>query len=83
MRLAPVLAVLGLLWASPAAACHHFSVWKYTFPQRCYPHSPALRGAPARMVFPFPSAPDAHAEALARLKRQPEEPRWLPVLGDR
>jgi hypothetical protein len=30
-----ILTLALILAASPAAACHRFSVWRYPFPQRC------------------------------------------------
>ena len=51
------LALALMLAASPAFACHLYSVWKYPWAQRCpLPHSPALRRAPARAFISFPSA---------------------------
>jgi hypothetical protein len=29
------LMLIALLLATPAQACHRFSVWKYPYPQRC------------------------------------------------
>ena len=71
MRPAPVLAALGLLWASDGhARC--YSIWHYAQPQRC--HSAQWR-APAReatALAPAPVAPldeDAlRAQAIERLK---------------
>ena len=36
MSRAPIFAVVGLLWAPEGhAACHHYSVWHYRWPQHC------------------------------------------------
>ena len=84
MRPAPVLAALGLLWASaPAQACHRFSIWRYPQAQHCKVRLPVVaswkpRSAPARMdTATAPSAPavelpldedTARAKAIERLK---------------
>jgi len=38
--------------AEPAAACRHFSIWHYNFPQPCLIDRPEAQAAPA------PAAPD-------------------------
>jgi hypothetical protein len=56
VKLAPIMIVLGITYASPAAACHRFSVWKYPTPQRCGVGHVAhtVYRQPFRAVFPHP-----------------------------
>jgi hypothetical protein len=39
-----------------AAACHHFTIWHYRYPQRCYTArvAPEARTIPAALVQPAP-----------------------------
>ena len=76
MRLALVLAVLGLLWASEShAACHHYSRWYYPTPQpRCSTGVAAHTTREAdhsyyvEFVLPEPVADPARTQGLEKLK---------------
>lgn len=35
IALMAAMAAIGLVLATPAEACHRFSVWRYPYPQRC------------------------------------------------
>jgi hypothetical protein len=76
MKLALVLAVLGLLWASEGhAACHHYSRWYYPTPQpRCSTGVAAHTTREAdhswfvEFVLPEPVADPARTQGLEKLK---------------
>jgi hypothetical protein len=38
----------------PAAACRHFSIWHYNFPQPCLIDRPEAQAAPATPDIPLP-----------------------------
>jgi len=40
-----IVAALLLAQPTPAAACHHFTIWRYPWPQRCSPPARLVRHA--------------------------------------
>jgi len=53
------LLVACLLWPSPvwARGCHHFRVWNYPYPQRCYTALVVFKPAPPVKKIPVPEFP--------------------------
>jgi hypothetical protein len=48
-----------VLLATPANACHRFSVWRFPYPQRCGLHVVQLEAPPAPAPEPKPPEPEA------------------------
>jgi hypothetical protein len=71
MRPAPVLAALGLLWASEGhAACRHYSRWYYPWPQpqHCGVAHVQQANVRARTLPPVLDEAATRAQAIERLK---------------
>jgi len=69
-----VLAALALIGAAePASACHHYSIWKNPWPQRCPSKSVYFRpkSVPIR---PSPSAPVEDRSWYVEITRLPDLP---------
>jgi hypothetical protein len=58
-----------ILLATPAEACHRFSVWQYPYPQRCRVEvSPPPKPPPLPALDQWIDPPDAPGELGERLK---------------
>lgn len=62
-----MLALIFIVAAQPAFACHRYSVWKYPFSQRCGVAA-QLRHVRLVKAPPTPAAPDPRARAVEALK---------------